>query len=282
MRGRRVATPDRRRRAGTRPVPSGAQPLYPAGMATLIVQTPEGVELRQELAGAGGRFAAALLDLLLFALVAALLGLVVIGVVAATSVSSGGFVAGLYLGGIVLLGLAYPFVFHVWWNGETPGKRMLRLRVVSADGSPATVVQHLLRSLLLLADILPLPIPLGLLLMAALPRPLRLGDLAAGTVVLRAPEPVPVREPWPGATWESLAEKRLLLGPAAAARLAPADRALLRNVAAREDVEDAVRENLVVETMKTYARRLGFAEPSGPAEAREALRELYVFARDHG
>lgn len=251
-----------------------------ARVAKLIVQTPEGVEIRQDLAGAGSRAAAAVVDGLIFGVVAAVLGL---AIVLAASFGGGaleGFLLGLYVGGIALLGIAYPFVWHVLQNGQTPGKKLVGVRVLSADGSPARTMQHLLRSLILIVDILPVPVPLGLVLAAVMPRHTRLGDLAAGTLVLRVPDAESVLvEPWPSERWSTAAERVLGLDARAAHALDPRDLAFLRDVVTRRDLDETARRTLFDRVVDVYCRKLGVARPPMVKSA-VLVRELYVFARE--
>jgi uncharacterized RDD family membrane protein YckC len=251
-------------------------------MTTLIVETPEGVELRQELAGAGSRLAAGLLDLLFFGVIAAALGLLLLGLALLGGDAVAQFAGGLYVGGILLLGIAYPFTWSVLRQGQTPGKRLNALRVTAADGSSATALQHLVRALILPIDLLlAVPLSLGLLLMCVTPRHTRLGDLAAGTVVLRLSDPARTAERWPTERWSGLLQRKLLLTPADAARLSPADLAWLHDVVTREGIEPDVRSRLEHGAVSAFAARLGFAPPAGEADVAEALRELYLFAREH-
>jgi uncharacterized RDD family membrane protein YckC len=249
-------------------------------MAKLIVQTPEGVEIRQDLAGAGSRTAAAVVDGLICSV-----GMLALGLVIAFAARLGGgalerFLLGLYVGGITLIAIAYPFLWHVYREGQTPGKRLVGIRVVAADGAPATTVQHLLRSLILIVDILPVPVPLGILLAAVTPRHTRLGDLAAGTLVLRVASVEPVVEPWPTELWTTSADKRLGLEARAAHALDPRDLAYLRDVVTRRDLEPSARARLFQRVAAVYCARLGVAAPANSADVAPAVRELFVFARE--
>ncbi len=250
-------------------------------MTKLIVETPEGVELRQDLAGAGSRTAAACIDGLIFLMLALVLAVFTFALASATGKVFGGFIAGFYIGGMVLIGLAYPFTWHVLRNGQTPGKRLVGVRVTSADGSPARTVQHLLRSFILLVDILPVPVPLGLVLAAVTPRHTRLGDLAAGTLVLRVHRAAAAVEPWPGESWSQSLLPTLPLTPRSAQLLSPRDVALLRDLAARRGLEPDTRAEIVQRAARVYATRLGLAPPDGSAQSEEFLRELFLFAREH-
>ena len=78
----------------------------------------------------------------------------------------------------------YNFIFEVLWNGVTPGKYLLGLRAVNADGSPIGVVNSLLRTLLLPVDFLPIGYLSGLIVMVATKSNQRIGDIVAGTTVV--------------------------------------------------------------------------------------------------
>jgi len=248
---------------------------------SLIVETPEGIVLRRELAGAGSRAAAGALDLTLV-LSASLAVLLVAALVAYSGLGFiedvSGFVLGLVGGGLTVVLVLYQALFSIAWNGQTPGKRFMGLRVASADGDPAGALQHLLRSLVWPIDaFLLVPAPLGLILMAALPRCQRLGDLAASSVVLRE-EPRAVRpEPWPGEDWSRRSPRRLELTPGMAARIDDDDLQLLRDVVTRRDMPAREQREIYDEVVEHYAARLGFK----PAQdARTTLKELYLFARE--
>ncbi len=79
----------------------------------------------------------------------------------------------------------YWTALEVAWNGQTPGKRLLRIRVVKSDGSPVTVFSSAVRNLLRVVDFLPACYPVGLITMLVDKRHRRLGDLLAGTVLVR-------------------------------------------------------------------------------------------------
>lgn len=255
-------------------------------MALWITHTAEGVELRQDVAGAGSRALAAGIDL---AILLALLLVTLLGLSAAASfdpTGSGGFLLGLAIGGFLLIVVGYWVVFEVLWGGQTPGKRMLRLKVRSLDGGPVQPLQTLLRGAFLLVDgLVLLPPPLGLVLVAATPLAQRLGDLAAGTMVVRLSRRagVPEVEPWPGERWSALATRVLPLTPALAARFTRADYAYLRHLlvrgepAALSDLEPASRRRLYVSAAHEFGARIGVERFD---DARVVLRELYLFLRE--
>ncbi len=254
-------------------------------MAVWITHTAEGVDLRQDLAGAGSRALAAAFDLAIV-LVLLLTTLFVLTLTASFDGSgAGGFLLGLVLGGVFLFLVAYWIVFELFWGGQTPGKRLLRLQVRSLDGGPVQPLQVLLRGAFVLVDLLLLlPLPLGFLLIAATPLSQRLGDLAAGTMVVRLPRARPAqREPWPGERWSALQARVLPLAPALAARFTRADVAYLRSLLARgepavqSDLDPAARRRLYVEAAREFGARVGVERFD---DARVVLRELYLFLRE--
>lgn len=146
------------------------------------IATPEGVSLELSLAGLGSRFVAVLVDVFL-------MGLVLAAVVVALRVTdTGGFAAGAILALTVFsLLFVYPTAFELGAAGQTPGKRWNNLRVVHDDGSPLTFRSSALRNVLRLVDLLPGLYLVGAIAIFATRTNQRLGDLAAGTLVVREP-----------------------------------------------------------------------------------------------
>jgi uncharacterized RDD family membrane protein YckC len=149
----------------------------------VVVTTPEHVAFRLETAGLGSRFLAQLLDCLVLIGVLVALGL--------ASLASGGVSGNGPLAAVAFAVLAVLAICLYWtlqealWSGQTLGKRALHLRVVDASGGPITTGQALIRNLLRLVDFLPAYYAIGMVAVFATARNQRLGDLAAGTVVVR-------------------------------------------------------------------------------------------------
>ena len=140
------------------------------------VLTPEGVALHLPAAGPVPRALAWLLDLLLRAAVLLVLS-TALGVL-------GGLGKGLYLVGLFLVFWAYPIVLEAAWNGQTPGKRALGLRVVSGDGAPVGWLPAVVRNLMRTVDMLPFGYATGLVACLCDRHGRRLGDLVADTLVV--------------------------------------------------------------------------------------------------
>jgi uncharacterized RDD family membrane protein YckC len=149
------------------------------------VVTPEAVPLDLDVAGLGSRGIAIVIDMVIQFLV--FLALVFV-------------IAGTHINGapaIVVLAFAVPaifwgyfFLFEGLWHGQTPGKRSQRLRATRADGQPMSGAQMTVRNLVRIVDFLPAYYAIGCVAMVLTRRSQRLGDLAAGTLVIREPKPV--------------------------------------------------------------------------------------------
>jgi uncharacterized RDD family membrane protein YckC len=145
------------------------------------IATPEGVDLELTLAGVGSRFTSALIDLaiqlaLVIALAVLFLGLDAWG---------GGIGAATFTILSFLLFAGYDILFEVYASGRTPGKRLNGLRVVLEDGSPVTFFPSAVRNVLRLVDILPSFYLVGIVSILVTRLNQRVGDLAAGTLVVR-------------------------------------------------------------------------------------------------
>ena len=151
------------------------------------IVTPENIAFEYRVAGPFRRLAAYLVDILIriiLFLVIALVLLLALGTAGMPELG-GGLILVLYFG----LDWFYGGLFETYWNGQTPGKHLLRLRVLSISGQPINAWQAVLRNLLRAADAMPavLVFPtyqLGLLTMTVNDRFQRLGDLVCGTMVV--------------------------------------------------------------------------------------------------
>ena len=150
----------------------------------LQVETPEHVTLDLEIAGVGSRALAALIDMLV--LVGSALGVfIVLVIVAGFGVTIGSIGGALLMLGGFAVWTGYFILFEGLRQGQTPGKRMVGIRVVSDTGNAVSLSAAAARNLLRIADFLPPPYLIGTLLVALHPRGKRLGDMVAGTVVAR-------------------------------------------------------------------------------------------------
>jgi len=150
----------------------------------LTLDTPEGVQLELTLAGVGSRFTAALVDYLIQGVILLALGLV-LGYGVGIDPGAGGFALAIFSICFFLVFTGYDVSFEVLNSGRTPGKRLNGLRVVRESGAPVTFATSAVRNVLRLIDILPGWYIVGIASILITGRNQRLGDLAAGTVVVR-------------------------------------------------------------------------------------------------
>ncbi len=170
-------------------------------MDNLVIETPEQIPLEFPLAGIGSRFLALALDTALQMIGWAILG----GSVYAAGLRGlhkplrGVWAAALAALLLFLLQSGYFAIFEAIWNGQTPGKRLMNLRVIEESGRPITVYEAVARNLLRIID--SIPVLYGVAIISALlsAKSKRLGDYVAGTVVVH--EKAPVLDG--GLRWES-------------------------------------------------------------------------------
>ena len=169
---------------------------------TLIIETPERVPLAFPLASIGNRFLAVAIDhtIQYFAIAAVFIGFMMIagagqstfGAFESLDKEMPNWVIAVMIFVLFLLFAGYFAVFEWLWDGQTPGKRLLKLRVIREDGRPITLWEAIARNLLRIFDAFPgflLPIySAGLIAIFMSNRDQRVGDLFAGTVVIRERE----------------------------------------------------------------------------------------------
>jgi uncharacterized RDD family membrane protein YckC len=141
-------------------------------------ETPEGIALGLRAAGAAPRALAWLVD-----------AMIRIGVFTALAMPIsilGEAGQGVLLILMFALMWVYPILFELLMDGQTPGKRVLGLRVVHANGTPVGFTASLIRNLMRTVDALPVGYAFGFASCVVDPQARRLGDLVAGTLVVHA------------------------------------------------------------------------------------------------
>lgn len=171
-------------------------PTYQQGLDELVIETPERVELYYTRAQVGNRFLAAFIDHLIQLSILAGLALAAFMAQDALDWIWKGLGDWL-LAGVILLSFfiytSYFVIFETIWNGQTPGKRLFRLRVIREDGRPIRFYESLVRNLVRTAlDSMPMVIvplySIGIVSVFLSGRSKRIGDYVAGTVVIRESE----------------------------------------------------------------------------------------------
>jgi uncharacterized RDD family membrane protein YckC len=160
----------------------------------LIIETPERVPLHFALASIGNRFLACAIDhaLQLFTILLVAIGLTILADFSNLGdqfASAPKWVKAVLILIVFLIFSGY-FAFFEWiWKGQTPGKRLLKLRVIREDGRPVTFWEAAVRNLLRTLDMMPAPFySIGLISVFVSLSDQRVGDMVAGTVVVRERE----------------------------------------------------------------------------------------------
>jgi uncharacterized RDD family membrane protein YckC len=251
----------------------------------LIVETPEQIGIEFEIAGLGSRFLAALVDLacmLLFLIIAVVLAFTAmtgsdergksIKQLTDNAAHSQPWTHGLGAAAAILLLLS---VFAVLWGyyiicemvtgGASPGKRALGLRVIRDNGLPIGFTQSLLRNLVRIVDFLPWVYGVGLVAVFVSRRSQRLGDLVAGTLVVRlAADGHGPLGAMPGAPAAAT--------PPGSHPLTPAERDLVARFLARSGtLAPEARRSLARQIAAPLRRRLGEAGTAGDEEWLSAM-----------
>jgi uncharacterized RDD family membrane protein YckC len=161
---------------------------------TLVIETPERVPLHFALASIGNRFIACAIDhaLQVLAIVLMVIAFTLLGNISSVSdqlASAPKWVLAILIVLLFLIISGY-FAFFEWiWSGQTPGKRWLKLRVIRQDGRPVTFWEASVRNLLRSFDMMPVPFySIGLISVFVSTSDQRVGDMVAGTVVVRERE----------------------------------------------------------------------------------------------
>ena len=207
----------------------------------ITIQTPESVELEFTLAGIGNRLFALLIDYILWFLI--LVGVLLLAsFISQPLVDLAIFLGGnaetveLWLGAIGLLVLfvlyiGYFVIFETLWQGQTPGKRIAKIRVIRDNGQPAGLFQATLRSLLRPIDDI---LFIGFFLIVLTPKEKRLGDWMAGSLIVQEERPAVSKRMKLSTNAYALATE--LLTQANLALLQPDDFAVIREYLQRRAV----------------------------------------------
>ena len=253
----------------------------------LYIDTPEQVELQFAVAGIGSRFVAQLLDMLIICVTLVIEALLFVWAAsnapqtqsAALDTAGKWFVA-------ILIFLNFAFVvgyfalFEAYWHGQTPGKRVMKLRVIKDSGRQITFFEALARNVLRLIDFMPQIYLAGVITMLCNKQNKRLGDLAAGTLVVhesRDEQPLlpqhhaflPVRET---VEWKNPVVSGVFAADAVA-KLKAADLVVIDTFFARAlDLNMDVRATMALRIAQQMAVKMGVMLPEGnPERALEAI-----------
>jgi uncharacterized RDD family membrane protein YckC len=254
--------------------------MQPLPDGDLVVSTPERVSFDYQVAGLGTRAIAQILDLLIISVILAAvyfvaLAISIVGSVTATLVA--------LIGSFVVI-FGYFWLSESLWSGQTIGKKAFRLRAVGDRGEPLTFAQAGIRNIVRIVDFLPYAYGVGLIVLFANGKGKRLGDLAAGTIVVKDSDHVWLWQ-LPGARWPAagapLTPPPPAYAPASAAeltlrRLDPEVRRFVASYARRRpELSMEVRVRLATQVQSSLSTALPdvFAQ-YGPLAALDRLADL--------
>jgi uncharacterized RDD family membrane protein YckC len=158
----------------------------------LSIDTPELVAIEMPLAGIGSRFIALLVDYLIWGAGMALVYFFAFLLLPALYIFnkiSAQWAEAIVIFVFFLFNWGYFTLFEAFWNGRTPGKRVAKIRVIQRSGRSIGLVESMARNLVRYVDQLPFFYAVGVITMFVTRQHQRLGDLAAGTLVVRDREP---------------------------------------------------------------------------------------------
>jgi uncharacterized RDD family membrane protein YckC len=250
----------------------------------LSIDTPENVAFGYHVAGIGSRFLAALVDTtIIVVLQLIVLGASVFALNTANLIENLGAWISAILGLVAfLLFWGYYIFFEMLWNGQSPGKRWAGLRVIRTDGTPVTLTESIIRNLVRFIDFMPLGYGVGVVTMFVNDQARRLGDLAAGSLVVHDGGQISI---------QSVAQPPLLISGGGRTidptlpleRLQPEDLQLLEEFLSRR-YQLANAQVLAVQIMKRLYTRMGLDLPHDLAQPDQQLVALLLAVRDrhHG
>ena len=246
----------------------------------VTIETPEHVTLSYEVAGPSSRMVAAFLDHLIIALTIAAVVLLAVSLQVTIAQSMSVAIA-IIVGGPLLLVVVYFTIFEVSWSGQTPGKRAAGLRVMRDDGTPVSLLDVLIRNTVRIVDFLPYLYFVGGTVSFFQRHGKRLGDLAAGTVVVKLRETSLTEVGDRPDRAEGAAEALGSVARSAARSLTAAELSSIRRfLDRRSEFDRDVRSRLAREMLSAVADKLPAEAIATGEQNPEAVLEAVARARD--
>ncbi|MFC0526047.1 RDD family protein [Pontibacillus salicampi] len=259
-------------------------------MEQVNIKTPEHVSLQYKLAGLGSRATAQIVDTLLIAILYAGMSLLVSWTdnenMAPLSETLAMVVMGIVIVLVFLIYWGYFFLFELFMGGQTPGKKLMGVRVIHDNGQSATALSLLIRNLLRIVDMLPAYYFVGMVMIFFHKQHKRLGDIVGGTLVVHERKkqkkkkkltPLEKEIEQKGISTSDLAVDHWTLK-----QLTSKDWNLIQTYAARlPELKGVERKELTKEVASILLPKLG-VEPEQQAEAalENQLLALYLHMKD--
>ena len=247
----------------------------------LTIETPEQTALDFAVAGIGSRFLAIAYDVVIQFLVGLIVG--IFGTIALGVVFAGAPRAGLWVGAILILFyfvlyFGYYTIFEIWWNGQTPGKRKVGIRVIKDDGRPLTPAESIGRNLMRIVDWLPFFYGVGIVSAFLTKGNKRLGDLVVGSLVVRETSLQQLQPLWQTATVAPTSPFVAGSGRLGAEKLSPEEFALVESfLGRRSSMDSALRWRMADQILRTLHDKLTI--PPGTTMSAESILEALSYQR---
>ena len=244
----------------------------------LSIETPELVSIEMPIAGIGSRFVALLIDTLIWLVAMAALSLILWILrpgIGAFSRLSAQWITAVYVLISFLLNWGYFTLFEAFWGGRTPGKRIAGIRVIQRSGRAIGLLESMARNFIRYIDQIPFFYAVGVIAVFSTRHHQRLGDLAAGTLVVRdRAQEAPLLGEMGTRTFTAAAfsqsahlpepHEALSLDAAGLARLSPADLEVLEGFFARRlDLPLPVRQAFALRIADALQAKSGLEPPAG-------------------
>lgn len=262
------------------PQPGDAQPS-PGLFDKHTIETPEQLLLDFPIAGIGSRFLALAIDTLIqtgAAIVGGIAAAVLMPLLLGAARIAQVWVIALTAFAFFLLMFGYFAIFEILWNGQTPGKRIIGIRVIKDSGRPLTAAESIGRNLLRIIDQLPGFYAIGMLVALLNSRNKRLGDLLAGSVVVRENSSAANRPVWQADRAKSDAVQPVLAHSVGASMLSLDDLALIDTfLNRRHDLTPDIRSRMASQIVDQLKTRVSFTRHPGVTD--EAVLESLAYER---
>jgi len=243
----------------------------------LTIETPEQTALDFAIAGIGSRFLALALDTLIQMAVGFVVGIggsILIGVLSAAVPKAAMWGFAILILFYFLLYFGYFALFEIIWNGQTPGKRKAGIRVIKDSGRPLTPAESIARNLMRIVDWLPAFYAVGIVSALLTKENKRLGDLVAGSLVVRETSFSDLKPAWQTA----VAPSGPALPPLGASQLSPEEGALIDSyLSRRQDLAPDVRYNMAEEILRRIKPKLTL--PAENLLSTEKILEALAYER---
>ena len=243
----------------------------------LTIETPEQTSLDFPIAGIGSRFLALALDTLIQILVGFVVGVggtMAIGALTTVLPKSAVWGLAVLVVFYFLLYFGYFAFFEIIWNGQTPGKRKAGIRVIKDSGRPLTAAESIARNLLRIVDWLPAFYAVGIASALLTKENKRLGDLVAGSLLVRESSFSDLKPVWQTAEPPA----GLGLAPLGAAKLTPEESALIDSfLSRRSELDYDVRVRMAEQILQRLKPKLTL--PADGTRSTEDILESLAYER---